>query len=84
MDMRVAIPKASGLRHFIFEVADEDGMHQVQLFVLRNVKNLLSVEVKFYECQALDGKTKATVAFEITDPEITNVIVKPENMFTFQ
>ena len=80
MDMRVAIPKASGLRHFIFEVADEDGMHQVQLFVLRNVKNLLSVEVKFYECQALDGKTKASVVFEISDPEIMNVVLRMIDM----
>lgn len=73
MDMRLAVPKASGIRHFIFEVADEDGIHQVQLFELRNVENLLKKSAKFYACQTLNGKNKETVVFEISDPDIMNV-----------
>lgn len=69
MDMHVAIPKASGLRHFIFEVTDEDGIHQVQLFVPRDVKDRRRGK-KFHDCQALNGKEKATVEFEIADANI--------------
>ncbi len=80
MDMRVAIPKASGLRHFIFDVADEDGIHQVQLFVPRDLKDHRRGE-KFYDCQALNGKNRATVAFEISDPEIMNVKLRMIDMY---
>ena len=72
MDMRVAIPKANGLRHFIFEVTDEDGIHQTQLFVPRDAKDARRGK-KHYECQVLNGKKHATVVFEISDPEIMNV-----------
>ena len=79
MDMRVSIPKDSGLRHFTFEVADEDGMHQVQLFVPRDIKNQWRAE-KFYDCQALNGKDKAAVVFEISDPEIKSVKLRMIDM----
>ena len=79
MDMRVSVPKISGLRHFIFEVADEDGMHQVQLFVPRDIKNQWKAE-NFYDCQALNGKDKATVVFEISDPEIKSVKLRMIDM----
>ena len=79
MDMRVSIPKISGLRHFTFEVADEDGMHQAQLFVPRDVKDQWRGE-KFYDCQALNGKDKATVVFEISDPEIKSVRLRMIDM----
>ena len=79
MDMRVSVPKISGLRHFIFEVADEDGMHQVQLFVPRDVKDQWRGE-KFYDCQGLNGKDKATVVFEISDPEIKSVKLRMIDM----
>ena len=77
--MRVSIPKDSGLRHFTFEVADEDGMHQVQLFVPRDIKNQWRAE-KFYDCQALNGKDKAAVVFEISDPEIKSVKLRMIDM----
>lgn len=80
MDMRLAVPKASGIRHFIFEVADEDGIHQVQLFELRNVKNPLKKVAKFYACQSLNGKDKEIVVFEVSDPEIMNVILQMVDM----
>ena len=79
MDMRVSITKDSGLRDFIFEIEDEDGMHQAQLFVPRDVKDQWKPE-KFYDCQALNGKEKATVIFEITDPEIMNVVLRMIDM----
>ena len=79
IDMRVSVPKISGLRHFIFEVADEDGMHQVQLFVPRDVKDQWRAE-KFYDCQALNGKDKAAVVFEISDPEIKSVKLRMIDM----
>lgn len=79
IDMRVAIPKASGLRHFIFEIADEDGMHQVQLFVPRDVKDHRQGK-KLYDCQALDGKTKASVVFDISDPAIETVVLRMIDM----
>ncbi len=79
MDMRVSVPKDSGLRHFTFEVADEDGMHQVQLFVPIDIKNQ-RWRKKFHDCQALNGKEKATVAFEITYPEIKIVKLRMIDM----
>lgn len=84
MDMRVSVAKDSGLRQFIFEVADEDGMHQVQLFVYidfvgRGVK-IENWAEKFYDCQALNGKDKATVEFEISNPEINKVVLKMIDM----
>ena len=80
MDMRLAVPKASGIRHFIFEVADEDGIHQVQLFELRNVKNILKKVAKFYACQSFNGKNKEIVVFEVSDPNIMNVTLQMVDM----
>ncbi len=59
-------------RNFKFEVSDQNGMHQAQLFVPRDIKNQWKVE-KFYDYQSINGKDKTTVVFEISDPEIKNV-----------
>ncbi len=79
MDMRVAILKDSGLRHFIFEIADEDGMHQAQLFVPIDVKDQWKAE-KFYDCQVLNGKKEVNIVFEITDPKIKSVKLRMIDM----
>ncbi len=79
MEMRVSLPKTSGLRHFIFEVADEDGMHQAQLFIPINMDSQ-RWRKKFYECQALNGKEKATITFQISNPEITTVELRMIDM----
>ncbi len=81
MNMHLAYPKASGIRHFIFDVSDEDGIHQVQLFELRNVKNPFKFKVaKSYECQSLNGKEKEIVVFEVSDPDIMNVKLQMVDM----
>ncbi|MDE0483015.1 MAG: hypothetical protein OXI67_10590 [Candidatus Poribacteria bacterium] len=74
MEMRVSVPKDNGLRHFIFDVADEDGMHHAQLFVIQRWK------LKFHNCQALNGKQEATIAFEITDAKIKTVKLRMIDM----
>ena len=79
MEMRVSLPKASGLRHFIFEIADEDGMHQAQLFVPINMESQ-RWKKKFYECQALNGKENATITFEISNPAIETVVLRMMDM----
>lgn len=82
MDMRLAYPKASGNRHFIFDVSDEDGIHQVQLFEMRNVKNPFKFKVvKSYACQSLNGKDKELVVFEVSDPDIMNVKLQMVDMY---
>ncbi len=72
MDLHITSPKTSGLRYFIFDVTDEDGIHQVQLYVPRDSKDR-SRGNKLHECQTLNGKDKEIVGFEITNPEIKNV-----------
>lgn len=80
MDMRLAVPKASGIRHFIFEVADEDGIHQVQLFELRYVKEQFMAVEELYACQSLNGKDKKIVVFEVSDPKIMAVKLQTVDM----
>ena len=56
-------------RIFKFTVTDEDGIHQLLLFVPEEIKRKYHVN-KLQGCQALNGKKKATVEFEISNPEI--------------
>ena len=79
IDMSVSPMNAANSRRFHFEVADEDGIHQVQLFVPVDIKNQ-RWRKKFYDCKALNGKEKATVIFEITDPEIYTVVLRMIDM----
>ena len=73
-DIKINVSPSDALntRNFKFEVSDEDGMHQAQLFVPRDAKNQWKAE-KFYGYQSINGKDKTTVVFEISDPEIKNV-----------
>ncbi len=79
MDMHVSPMNAANSRRFHFEVADEDGIHQVQLFVPVDIKNQ-RWRKKFHDCQALNGKEKATVIFEIADPAIETVVLRMMDM----
>ncbi|RKU16230.1 hypothetical protein C6501_05770 [Candidatus Poribacteria bacterium] len=56
-------------RLFQFTAADEDGIHQLQLFVTEKSEKHYRLH-KLQGCQALNGKKKATVEFEIADANI--------------
>ncbi len=79
IEMKVSQVDTSDSRLFQFSIADMDGIHQVQLFVPIDIKNQ-RWRKKFYECQALDGKTKASVVFEISDPDIKTVVLRMIDM----
>ena len=72
IEIRVSEPDAKNSRRFQFEVADEDGIHQVQLF-FRDPKKRWMLRKKFQDYQALNGRTQSTVEFEISNPEIKDV-----------
>ena len=79
MDMRVSVQNDSDMRHFIFDVVDDNGIQQVQLFVPIDIKNQ-RWRKKFHDCKTLNGKDKATVAFEISDPKIYTVVLRMIDM----
>ena len=72
MDLFVTFPKASGLRYFIFDIADEDGIHQAQLYVPRDIEDQRRGN-KLQEYQTFNGNDKEIVVFKINNPEIKNV-----------
>ncbi len=72
IELSVSGTDASDTRRFTFEIADEDGIHQAQLFVPIDMERQ-SWRMKFHDCKTLKGKEKATFVFEITDPDIENV-----------
>ena len=78
--MRVSEPDAKNSRRFQFEVTDEDGIHQVQLFVDVS-EEPWSLRKKFQDCQILNGRTQSTVEFEISNPERKNVELRMIDMF---
>ncbi len=78
--MRVSELDAKNSRHFQFEVTDEDGIHQVQLFVDVS-EEPWRVRKKIKDCQILNGKTQSTVEFEISNPKIKNVELRMVDMF---
>ena len=79
IDMDVFPVDAIGSRRFQFEVTDEDGIHQVQLFVDVS-KKPWSVGKKFQDCQILNGRTQSTVEFEVSNTEIKNVELRMIDM----
>lgn len=78
--MRVSEPDAKNSRRFQFEVTDEDGIHQVQLFVDVS-EEPWRVRKKFQDCQILNGRTQSTVEFEISNPERKNVELRMIDMY---
>ena len=79
IDLNIKTAEETGSRLFQFTVADEDGVHQVQLFVPSDITDQWRIN-KFFECQALNGKDKATVVFEISDPDIKAVKLRMIDM----
>ena len=79
IEMSVSKVDSSDSRLFQFTPADEDGVHQVQLFVPTDIKRQRQIN-KFYDCQALNGKKKETVEFEISDPKIKIVKLRMIDM----
>ena len=75
IEMGVSGPYLEDSRSFQFEVADEDGIHQVQLFVVRKTKRLGSTfPAVFHDgCRLLNGEKTAIVEFEITDTTVKDV-----------
>ncbi len=68
IEMNVLKPTTDSLL-FQFTAADEDGIHQLQLFVPEDIEKQYWSN-KLQGCQTLNGKKKATVVFEISNPEI--------------
>lgn len=79
IEMTISNAEDSDTRLFTFSVTDEDGIHQVQLFVPIDMK-YRGWRKKFYDCKPLKGKEEATLAFEITDPEIQDVELRMIDM----
>ncbi len=79
IQMSVSPSEAMNTRSFQFDVADEDGIHQVQLFVPINIKSQ-RWRNKFHDCEEVNGKDKAIVVFELSDPEINNVELRMIDM----
>ena len=75
IEMRVSDPDPKNSRRFQFEVADEDGMHQAQLFVLKRIwsRDIGWTREFHEECRPLNGEKEATVEFEITDTAVKEV-----------
>ncbi len=70
--LRISPSEFAEIRNFQFDVSDEDGIHQAQLYVPLDLKYQRTIN-KFQDCQSVNGKKKTNVVFEITDPEIKNV-----------
>ena len=67
--LNVSLMDTTKSRNLQFDVSDEDGVHQVQLF------SPIDPDLQFYKnnlqgCRLLKGKKNASVEFEITDPDI--------------
>ena len=80
IEMSVLPADAPNSRRFQFQVVDEDGMQQAQLFVPIDLKNQRWLQ-RFHDCRTLKGKKQATVEFEISEPEITNVKLRMIDMY---
>ena len=83
IDLNVSPVDAIGSRRFQFEVTDEDGIHQVQLFVSKRIRSRgMSWTKEFHEeCRLLNGEKAATVEFEITDTAVNEVRLRIIDMF---
>ncbi len=72
IDLRISPSEFAETRNFQFDVSDEDGIHQAQLYVPLDLE-FQSMLIKLHDCHSVNGKKKANVVFEITDPEIKQV-----------
>ncbi len=75
IELNISKPDNSDSRFFQFTLEDEDGIHQAHLYVPSDIK-LQGLSKKLHDCQALNGKEKATVIFKIKEPEIHRVVLR--------
>ena len=82
IEIHGADPDPKNSRSFQFEVADEDGIHQVQLFVVRERKrSRITFPAVFHDgCRLLNGEKAATVEFDITDATVKDVRLQMMDM----
>ncbi len=77
----LSLPDASDLTIVSFDIEDEDGIHQVQLIVSTTPSDPVTKEgFKLHSCQRLNGKQKATVAFELEEIPSKKIILKMIDM----
>ncbi|MCY3740646.1 MAG: hypothetical protein OXH00_06480 [Candidatus Poribacteria bacterium] len=83
IEMSVSEPDVKNSRRFQFEIADEDGIYQAQLFVSRQVQNrYMTWQREFHEgCHLLNGKKRAMVEFRITDAAVKDVELRMIDIF---
>ncbi len=69
-----SLANASDAATFQFEVADEDGLHQVQLIVPTTQRDPVTKQgFKLHSCQSLNGAEKATVTFELPKTSVKEI-----------
>ncbi len=71
---------ASGSRIFQFTLEDEDGIHQAQLFIPIDPKMQRGGGKKLHNCQALNGKKKATITFKISNLTTGTIVLRMIDM----
>lgn len=83
IDLNVSPVDTIGSRRFQFEVTDEDGMHQAQLFISKRIRSRgMSWTKEFHEeCRLLNGEKAATVEFKITDTAVKEVRLRMIDVF---
>ena len=70
----LSLPNASNAATLQFEVADEDGLHQVQLIVPTTPQDPVTKQgFKLHSCQSLNGVKAAAVAFEAPKTSVKEI-----------
>lgn len=68
------LPTVSNSTSFQFEVADEDGIHQIQLIVPTTRRDPVTKQgFKLHSCRFLNGQEKATVEFELRKTAVEEI-----------
>ena len=68
------LPDAADAIPLQFEVADEDGLHQIQLIVPTTPRDPVTKQgFKLHSCQALNGEKKTTVEFELRKTAVKEI-----------
>ncbi len=70
----------TGSQKFQLTASDDDGIHQLQLFVTEKSEKHYRL-YKLQGCQALNGKRNADIEFEISDSKITGGEIRMMDMY---
>lgn len=69
-----SLPAVSDITSLQFEVADPDGLHQVQLTIPTTPQDPVTKQgFKLHSCQSLNGVKAATVAFEVPKTAVKEI-----------